>query len=207
MLLGEDALYKLNTILPTGSTILDVGAGAKRLHANWFEARGHIVDTVDYAGTPTYVGDYNTLQIDTEYDCVWCCHTLEHQLNVNNFLKKLHSNVKLGGYVAITVPPFKHQVVSGHVMLWNAGLLLYNMVLAGFDCSNARIKRYGYIKQQETEYNISIIVQKVETELPYETLTYNEGDLVRLRPFLPPIPEIQQHPHASFNGDIKEFNW
>src|SRR5690606_36120022 len=81
-----------------------------------------------------------------------------------------------GGVLALTVPPLKSRIVGGHVSLWNAGLLLYNLVLAGFDCSRARILQYGY--------NISVILTKTPAELPRD-LSFDRGDLRRLRPFLP----------------------
>ena len=54
--------------------------------------------------------------------------------------------------LAITVPPLKHSIVGGHINLYNAGILLYNLILAEFNCRDARIKQYGY--------NITIILEK-----------------------------------------------
>lgn len=197
MLLGKEAMTKVGSILGRDSTILDIGSGVNSPVDAWFTEQGFIVDTVDFKGSPTYRGDYNQIDIGKEYDCVWACHCLEHQLNVNNFLKKVHSNIKEGGLCAITVPPLKHQIVSGHVSLWNAGLLLYNLVLANFDCSQAKVLKY--------DYNISVIVKKRTIQLP-EDLTYNEGDLIRLEPYLP-YKFLKKGPANSFNGDIRRLNW
>ena len=46
------------------------------------------------------------------------------------FLKKVHSLLNEGGYLAIIVPPRKPFIVGGHVTIWNAGLVLYNLILA-----------------------------------------------------------------------------
>ena len=78
-----------------------------------------------------------------------CC---EHQVNPNLFLKKIFNDLKEGGVLAITVPPLKHEIVGGHVTLWNAGLTMYQLVLAGFNCKNISIKSYGY--------NISVVLKK-----------------------------------------------
>ena len=116
---------------------------------------------------------------------------LEHQLNVNQFLKKVRSKTRIGGYTCITVPPLKHNIVGGHVTLWNAGILLYNLVLAGFNCKNAHIKTYNY--------NITVIAQADDFDLP--KLKYDSGDIKRLKPWL---PEFVTEP---FDGQITEWNW
>lgn len=77
---------------------------------------------------------------------------LEHQLNPNIFLKKVYSVIKEDGYLCIIVPPRKPIIVGGHVSIWNAGLLMYHLIHAGFDCSNASIFQY--------DYNIGIIIKK-----------------------------------------------
>ena len=42
-----------------------------------------------------YIGDFNKININKKYDAIWCCHILEHQLNVNLFLKKVNSLLHL----------------------------------------------------------------------------------------------------------------
>jgi hypothetical protein len=75
--------------------------------------------------------------------------------------------------------------------LWNAGLLLYQLVLAGFDCRNARLGTHGY--------NISVIVPNVDAELP--TLAHDAGDIQRLAHFFPaPVAE-------SFDGQMPDIAW
>jgi hypothetical protein len=89
------------------------------------------------------------------------------------------------------VPPAKHEIVGGHLSIWNAGLLTYNLVLAGIDCSQIRIKRYGY--------NISAIVHNRRITLP--ALRNDSGDLEILKPYLPAWLR------DGVNGDIAEWNW
>ena len=133
------------------------------------------------------------LDFDQEFDVVWASHVLEHMPNANHFLKLLKSALKPNGFLAITVPPLKHRIVGGHISLWNAGLLLYNLVLAGFDCSEAKILKY--------EGNISILLRKKEIELPL--LKFGQDDLTTLQPYLP----IKVDPQHFFEGDIEELNW
>lgn len=185
------------------NTVLDVGSG-QGLHAQILANHGKKVTTVDF-GTSMYFqksesnsdidsffGNFFDFPEEQEYECIWCSHTLEHQLNVNLFLTKMKRLLRQNGVLAITVPPLKHDVVGGHLSLWNAGTLMYNLVMAGFDCSKAAILQYGY--------NISIIVTKNEITLP-DTLTYDRGDLELLADFFPPF--VQQ----GFDGDIYEYNW
>jgi SAM-dependent methyltransferase len=111
-------------------------------------------------------------------DCLWASHVLEHQVNPNLFLKQCYAFLKPGGIFAVSVPPLKHQIVGGHVTLWNPGLLLYNLILAGFDCSKARLRAEGY--------NISVIVEKspVAPE-DLASLVYDWGDVQRLSKYFP----------------------
>lgn len=182
-------------------TVLDVGSGAGQ-QAKIFKERGKNVTCVDLGtsvyfaknDTPTIINNFNDFPETHQYDLVWCSHILEHQLNVNNFLKKVYNLTKDNGYICITVPPLKHSIVGGHVTLWNMGLLLYNMILAGIDCSLCNAKQYGY--------NISVIVQKqCFIDIHQLNLSFDNGDIQKIEKYFP-MPVKQ-----GFNGDIKEINW
>lgn len=181
-------------------TVLDVGSGAGE-HSEVFLNHGKTVTAVDYGRSKyfeknrgrveTVLGDFHALEFPVLFDCVWASHVLEHQPNAGRFLAKIASVAKPGGIVCITVPPPKPEIVGGHLSFWNGGLLLYNMVLAGFDCREARVCRYGY--------NISVIVANREARLP--ELTFDSGDIDRIVTFLPPgLAE-------GFNGDIWSLRW
>lgn len=187
--------------------VLDVGGGAGE-HADVFEAFGKHVTSVDYgksvyferrnAQREVIIGDFNRLELPRRYDLVWCSHVLEHQLDAHHFLCRLHAATAEGGVLAVTVPPSKHEIVGGHVSLWNPGLLLYRLVLAGFDCRQARVRQYGY--------NISVLLEKRSIELP--DLVFDAGDVRRLRPFLPAA--LPFRPNAlddPFDGDFERLNW
>lgn len=185
-------------------TILDVGAG-KLEAATEFAKNKKITDICDfedswYLSTSTFdrskirnffKGDINELKIPHTYDAVWASHILEHQLNPNIFLTKLYSLLNEGGYLAVVVPPRKPFIVGGHVNLWNGGLLLYHLILAGFDCSKAQLLQY--------DYNIGVVVQKKSIPV-FPKINYDIGDLHELTPFFPfAITE-------GFNGDIMKVN-
>lgn len=198
---GGACLQKiLQEYSPDFQTVLDIGSG-QGLHAAIFREFGKRVTEVDF-GTSEYFlksrenrkvlyGHYLELDLVEQFDLIWACHVLEHQTNVNQFLKKVHFDLKDNGILAITVPPFKHEVVGGHLTVWNAGLLMYNLVLAGFNCREAKILEYGY--------NISLILKKRPALLP--ELAYDKGDIEKLLEYFPPGSK------EPFDGNIRELNW
>ena len=97
------------------------------------------------------------------------------------------------------MPPLKDRIVAGHVSLWNAGLLLYRLVLAGFDCSEASVRSYGY--------NVSVILKKKAIDILGE-LVFDAGDIETIKPYLPEqieyIPDLRD---LSYDGRIDSINW
>jgi SAM-dependent methyltransferase len=179
-------------------TVLDIGSG-DGYHSDYLKSVGKRVTGIDYCPRRKGVIAANYLQhtFDEPFDCIWASHVLEHQPNVQAFLHKIYQDLKPGGILAITVPPFKHEIVGGHLTLWNAGLLLYNLVVAGFDCREARCKQYGY--------NISVIMSKIAACLPSEKMRFANGDIELLARFLPTNSAFQWQ--QGCRGDIAELNW
>lgn len=166
-------------------TVLDVGAGAGE-HAKIMHGLGKSVTKLDFGvsvyaqqsqedGLVSILADANTVEFSEKFDCVWASHVLEHQPNVQNFLFKLKSWAKPEGLIVITVPPAKFELVGGHLSLWTPASLIYNIVFAGIDCSDAEIYHYGY--------NITAIVRNRSISLP--EIHYDKGDVERLAAFLP----------------------
>ena len=183
------------------STVLDVGSGEGK-HSDLLENNGKKVTSIDF-GKSIYFekrnqnhtcifGDYYSYDFDEQFDAIWASHVLEHQPNPNLFLKKIYKDLKEGGILAITVPPLKHEIVGGHVTLWNAGLLMYQLIMAGFDCSDISIKSYGY--------NISVLLKKKSIST-FPDLTYDSGDIMKLADFFP------KGTTEPCDGNIKELNW
>lgn len=181
-------------------TILDVGSGTGA-HAELMRHLGRRVTTVDLAGPADHVGDF-TAWCDgpKDFDAVWACHVLEHQPNPGIFLAACRDRLRPGGLFAVTVPPLKHAIVGGHVTLWNAGLLLYQLVLAGFDCRAARVGTYasgpGY-----PPYNVSVLVRRPVTPLVLPTLRMDRGDIETLAPYFP-VPVAH-----GFDGRLTDVRW
>lgn len=211
--LSSAALEKLITQYDFDS-VVDIGAGAQ-LHSKVFARHGKQVTAVDL-GTSAYhrqkkvegsgsiteiLGDFNEIDFPEKYDCVWASHVLEHQLNVDSFLRKVLSILKEDGVLAITVPPLKHEIVGGHVSLWNAGLLLYRLVLAGVDCREASVLAYGY--------NISVIVRRRNIQnLNSINLEFDCGDIRKIRQYLPAgLPYTPNDLDDPFDGNVMNINW
>jgi SAM-dependent methyltransferase len=173
-------------------TVLDIGSWNGE-HASYLKRHGKNVSTVDFNVQADYTGNYLDLELP-KFDCIWCSHTLEHQPNVNVFLKKCFNDLNDNGLFAITVPSmgkYGNRVVDGHMTYWNAGVLLYNLILAGFDCNKARVATYNN--------EVSVLVNKAKVELP--RISSDRGEIERLSNFFP-MP-VQQ----GFDGYIEKLNW
>lgn len=182
---GNEAFRKLKEY--QFKTILDIGSGGGG-HSKLFREYGKRVTPIDIRTTGQ---DYMDLEVN-KHDCAWCCHVLEHQPNVNLFLKKISNDVVNNGLIAITVPPMKDTIVGGHISVWNAGLLIYNLVMAGINCKQCQIKTYGY--------NISVIVRNNRFELP-DNLYCDKNELDVLKDYLPDCIKSQE------SGVIGSYDW
>jgi hypothetical protein len=193
LVLGHEALNIFINSNQKSNNILDIGCGWQQIHSNIMKDNGLKPLTCDLIKQADFNGFYENVDFGNPFDAIWCCHILEHTLNPHDFLLKLKGDIKEGGLLALTVPPLKHDIVSGHINLFNSGLLLYRLILAGFDCSQALVGQYGY--------NISIVmrVKKIE-QLPPD-LTYNAGDIERLAQFFP--FDAKQ----GFDGNDLNLNW
>lgn len=188
-------------------TVLDVGSGAGE-QANIFLRNNKTVTCIDNGNSIYYnrykninnsklkliICNFNTFNTNEKYDLVWCSHILEHQKNVGFFIEKCYSLVNDNGLLCITVPPMKKNIVGGHLTVWNTGLLLYNLVINGIDCSEANCCEYGY--------NISVVVKK-KTKIDIDSLelSYDNGDIEKLQKYFP--INVSQ----NFNGNIESINW
>ena len=135
-------------------TVLVIGAGAGH-HAEVMKAEGLAVTGIDSGqrGCPLdFVGDYLDYRPPAPFDAIWAAHVLQQVRNPGLFLDKLFADLRPDGVLAITVPPMKNQVRLTWPTQWNVGLLLLNLIHAGFDCRKAEVATY--------RQNCSIVVRK-----------------------------------------------
>ena len=199
---SQHGLHKLISDFEFDS-VLDIGSGSGE-HALVLKQHRKKVTAIDF-GTSVYAQqsqnnyadirklniDFYTYEAEEKFDCIWASHVLEHQPDPGSFLRKCISLTKKNGIICITVPPLKNKIVGGHLTIWNAGLLLYQLVFNGLDCRYASILTYGY--------NITIIVKNKRRDKC--DLDFDSGDIRKLKTFFPPFVD------EPFEGVIDRWNW
>lgn len=171
--------------------VLDIGAGDGE-HTRAMRKAGIDAASVSHTPPADIVGDY-VLQVQCleKVEGLWACHVLEHQTDPGAFLRKMVSDCADNGLIAITVPWGRSDLVGGHVMNWSEGLLIYNMILAGLDCSKARVGIYAH--------QCSVLVRKVLR--PQVPINMARGDIETLALFFPwPV-------HHGCTANLGPVNW
>ena len=135
---------------------------------------------------------FDDFQTDKKFSLIWASHVLEHILNTGLFLDKCKNLLSDDGWLCIMVPPYKNQVVGGHINNgWNLGQLMYNLLLTGYDIKNGHFIKHGY--------NVCAFVQKAKHSLP--NIRMDIGDIEATKEFWP--MEVKQ----GFDGNIDKVNW
>lgn len=179
-------------------TVLDIGSGHGE-HARIMRDAGLSVTTLDLghpADEEMHFFHYNHRH---NFDAIWASHVLEHSTSPITFLAKCRLHLRDGGVLCVTVPPAKYELVGGHLSLWTTGLLCYNLILAGWDCSKAQVSRCYPNNKGEPPYNLSVIVRKTPFTLP--KLIYDNGDIATLAPYFP-TPVFQ-----GCDGRLPQTRW
>ena len=163
--------YKFENILEIGSRN---GCAARA-----FAFAGKNITTVEIAEgfEAQYNMDYLDAKFEQPFDAIWCSHVLEHQRHIGKFCEKLFSDLKEGGVLAITVPENPTTLMLGHCITFTSLHLIYHLILAGFDCSEACVRQY--------DYNISCIVTKKSNGIPPLTYAAHPNDIPDLPRFFP----------------------
>jgi SAM-dependent methyltransferase len=150
---GVHALFNLMTFHHKNfSSVLDVGGGTGA-HTRFLRLFGKEAYSIDnHDSSADYKGNFLSFDFQRKFDVVYCSHVLEHQRNVGAFIEKLYDVLADDGLLAVAVPVHpRERLISGHITSWNAGLLLYNLVLGGFDCRNASFIQHA---------DLNLVVQK-----------------------------------------------
>jgi SAM-dependent methyltransferase len=135
---------------------------------------------------------------DGQFDLAWSHHSLEHSFCSSGLLLEWYRVIKPEGWLAITLPPHKTDVVSGHFHTgWTVGQLLYLLGIAGFDLRTGVFLEEGY--------NVRALVQRPSSDVDPIGLSW----LSVLRDRLPQalIPHMVEQPTSlgryNFPGRIK----
>lgn len=204
---ADQGIQKVKELLKNtkNPTLLDIGCGkceqAKKFIESGIAVKGVDISKPDFEHSNfTFFKGFFEKDLPLTrkpYHVTWASHILEHTLNPDEFLIQMLRFTASGGYLAITVPPIKPNIVGGHINLFNPGLLMYRLVLLGVDCSKALVKTYGY--------NQTVIVQingLMDKEKLRENLFFDKGDIELLSPYFP-----EGYNSQGFNGNIKSLNW
>jgi SAM-dependent methyltransferase len=160
-----------------------------------------ILDTYD----ASFSGDYLDLKVNNPFDAIWCSHVLEHQRYLGRFLDKMFDDLKDGGVLAVTVPAALSPLLQGHVNIFTPGLLLYNLICAGFDCTDAQVKTY--------DWQFSLIVRKRPNGVPRtsfgsERLLGNQlGGVPQLNSLFPEPFRSGFSADGVAWGEVERVNW
>ncbi len=137
--------------------VLDIGSGYGH-HCEYFASRGlnttgitvHISEELRIKasrngfcveGMDMHFLDFD----DNSFDLLWSSHCLEHSFSPLLALREWLRVIKPGKYLAVSVPPHKNEIVSGHFNVgWNVGQLIYLLAAAGFDLEEAIVEKKGY---------------------------------------------------------------
>jgi len=175
--LRQEVLYSSLTLLKMlkhcqFETVLDIGSHAGNA-AKIFAHLGKKVTTCEISPgfTADYKDDYLNIRFPIQFDAIWCSQILEHQRNIGFFLNKVFDDLWDGGVLALTVPYEAGPHLSfGHCNHFNPLLLIYHLVMAGFDCREICLCCYGG--------DIGVILRKkyngIDRTLPQGTLRRRE---------------------------------
>ena len=190
----------------TFDTILDIGAGNLCATKMFLNAGKKVTATVNDKHLYNVTENNRRLKLISDinietyrspfkkYDAIWCAHVLEHTLNPGQALGRMRDLLKPNGWLFLSVPPFKHSVVTGHVSIgWNLGVLMYVLIHMGFDVRNGNFVWHGY--------NLSAFVQK-GSKLS-SNLNYTDCDIEALSELFPNDLDVKQ----GFNGNFEQSNW
>lgn len=191
-------------------SIIDIGTGSG-FAARFFDKRKKRVTVTGYdmeayfsSPLPPTVSILPNIDVcsmadipDESFDAAWCCHVLEHVLNPGQALNEIRRILKPDGHLFLILPEYAPYLVGGHVTPgWNVGVLMYVLILSGFDVKNGEFINHcwniaGFVKRSDVFKN--------------ELLRYDKGDLKELSKMFPANIEIKQGMDAEMN--IVSWEW
>jgi len=181
---GEKLIEWITDKAPPPLTVMDVGVGLGITSAAFLAFGYDVIGLSLEDAFPSVKAHKNYSHVKEDLfdadlpqaDIVWASHIIEHMPNVGLFLERCRSLTKQDGWFCIVVPSAGMDLlVDGHLTFWTPAHLIYNMVLAGFDCSEAMY----YTKGDD----IGLVVRRKDR--PYIDLGYDYGDLSALSPYFP----------------------
>ena len=198
-------------------TILDIGLGdatstdyfidkGKQLTANGMYIQSYIpTETYDKLSDACTLieADFLSKEFDKKlgsikFDAIWASHVLEHTRNPGLFLDKIFCLLKNEGVLFLIIPPLHTDLLGGHVTIWTPGLIMYNLILTGFDCRSVRVKNLSS--------SVAFFLEKhdIRDQVDQLNLVQDFGDLhkPKLAQFFPLDIE-----HGADGNSFHDINW
>ena len=136
------------------SNIIDIGCGYG-YHCKWFSDKNKNVIGVgvNVDVTKMVPGNFKVFEMDMHnisyddnyFDLIWSHHSLEHSYSPLYALREWRRVLKPNKYLAVTIPAYKTDVVSGHFYTgWNIGQLAYLLMITGYDVGKGFFEKQGY---------------------------------------------------------------
>lgn len=89
---------------------------------------------------PDIEGPLNSVDFNAQAAGAFICERLQKQPNLRDYLEDLRHKVQVDGPVGFVVPNAHFELVNDHVNLFTEGTLIYNLVLAGWNCRDAVVR-------------------------------------------------------------------
>jgi SAM-dependent methyltransferase len=193
------------------SNVLEIGSRCGTA-ARAFEFLGKKVYSVEIleAYEASVCGDYLDARFPEPFDAIWCSHVLEHQRHLGRFCEKMFDDLRPGGVLALTVPTSLSPLLIGHCNIFTPLHLIYHLILAGFDCSAAKLKCY--------DWQMTLLVRKVPNGLERISFATTHhpshipgkremGSEPRLFDYLPKEIAAKITPAGHVWGEVDSINW
>lgn len=171
--------YKFNTVLDIGcghAPYIDMFLGMDMQYTGLDAFQQSTLDKYNDNSNVNLINSHIfNYETENKYDCVFSCHVVEHVADTESFIRHKVSFVNDGSVFCILWPKPKPQIVGGHVHIFSPGLMMYNLVRIGLDCSGWKIVECDYT------YGVMGTVRRISDV----KLTYANGELERLNQYFP----------------------
>ena len=171
---GRTALDRLQCLqnaidLPTGSRLLDVGAGGGEFVCMANKFGFHAIGIEPNQGYSTFARNAYDCEIrtgsledvrDERFDLISLFHVLEHMAEPTEVMRKLHSLLNPQGYLFLEVPNIWQKDASPHNIYFKAHLYYYSRASL-----TALTSPYFETVWMEDEGNLMAILRKRDTPL------------------------------------------
>lgn len=188
-LIGDAALKRMLYLL--GSSPQSILIAGEQRHAQQAEKAGHKVlwqvdspvrDTDLMMGYVYRRPDLEGPLLDYDFpslaQAAFVCERVQKAPNLRDYLVDLRLKVHVDAPVTFIVPLAHHELVRDHYTLFTEGTLLYNFVMAGWNCRDAVVKKTPRhlevsLRRLDIPHIESSQIEDIAIYMPYNKRLYN----------------------------------